>query len=67
MSADANTYELLFARPPESEERASAEEFLTNARRLLRDDGVKDEQIDAEAWRSVVRGLFRLNEFVYLD
>ena len=60
-------YELLFARPPESEERTSAEEFLTNARRLLRDDGVKDEQIDAEAWRSVVRGLFRLNEFVYLD
>ncbi|MEJ7591665.1 MAG: DUF1553 domain-containing protein [Planctomycetaceae bacterium] len=59
--------ELLFARPPESEERASAEDFLINARRLLQDDGVEDEEVDAEAWRAVVRSLLRLNEFVYLD
>ena len=60
-------YELLFARPPVSDERASAEAFLANARTLLQDDGVQGDQADTEPWRSFVRSLFRLNEFVYLD
>jgi hypothetical protein len=60
-------YELLFARLPVSDERASAEKFLADARRILRDDGVEEAQVDAEAWRAFVRSLFRLNEFVYLD
>jgi len=50
-----------------SDERASAEAFLANARPLLKDDGVQGDQADTEPWRSFVRSLFRLNEFVYLD
>jgi hypothetical protein len=51
-------YELLFARPPDVEEMAVAARFLVKAGGSLPQD---------EAWHSLVRVLFRLNEFVYLD
>ncbi|MDP3069348.1 MAG: DUF1549 and DUF1553 domain-containing protein, partial [Opitutaceae bacterium] len=54
-------YELLLARPPVAEERAAAEAFLARAREST---AAPDE---AEAWRALIRVLFRLNEFVYLD
>jgi len=60
-------WELLFARPPASDERASAEAFLANARTLLQDDGGAGGEAETEAWRACVRSLFRINEFVYLD
>ncbi len=63
----AIAYQLLFARPPSSDEVASTDEFLTSARTLLKQVGTEGDQIDAEAWRACVRSLLRLNEFVYLD
>jgi hypothetical protein len=65
-------WELLFARPPSSDERRSADEFLTRTRTLLQDDSTQDdstqgELIDFATWQACVRSLFRLNEFVYLD
>jgi hypothetical protein len=60
-------YQLLLARRPVSEEAASAAEFLGSARKLLAENGVAAEEIETESWRAMVRSLFRLNEFVYLD
>jgi hypothetical protein len=60
-------YELLFARPPNSDERRAAETFLRQARDQLRNDTTTPEARDTEAWRAYLRVLFRLNEFVYLD
>ncbi|HZJ17724.1 MAG TPA: DUF1553 domain-containing protein, partial [Chthoniobacteraceae bacterium] len=53
------TYTLLFSRPPDENEAAAAEKFLAEAKTKLGDE--------KEAWRSYLRVLFRLNEFVYLD
>jgi hypothetical protein len=53
-----HAYELLFARLSDEEETAVASQFLAKASKSVPQD---------EAWRSLVRMLFRLNEFVYLD
>ena len=65
-------WELLFTRPPSSDERSSADEFLTHARTLLQNESIDNgsapgDQVDSEAWQACVRSLLRLNEFVYLD
>jgi hypothetical protein len=60
-------YALALGRKPEPGERAQAREFLATARKKLHDGGTSPEQIDAEAWRAMVRVVFRLNEFVYID
>jgi len=53
------TYALLFSRPADAPELSAAHAFLENTRAKI-----GDEQ---EIWRSYIRALFRLNEFVYLD
>ena len=60
-------YELLFARPPVSDESTAARQFLSDARKLLEGNGVAADRLEAEAWQACVRALLRLNEFVYLD
>ena len=63
-------YELLFARPAQSQEVSEALDFLEGARRLLGEDAAADgssSNVESAAWRAYVRSLFRLNEFVYLD
>ena len=59
-------YELLFCRKPSADEFVSAETFLAEARLLLQ-ESVPADQIETAAWQALVRSLFRLNEFVYLD
>jgi hypothetical protein len=59
--------ELLFARPASTDDVTAAKDFLNQADKLLRNEGVAAEQLESEAWRAYVRALFRLNEFVYLD
>ena len=58
---------LAFSRPASVEETADAQRFLTDVRARLRDAGTPADKLDAEAWQAMVRVLFRLNEFVYLD
>jgi hypothetical protein len=70
-SADAEAritlaYELLFCRTPSKDEFISAESFLTEARLLLQED-IPADQMEIAEWQSLIRSLFRLNEFVYLD
>jgi hypothetical protein len=60
-------YQLLFARGPAEDELAAGERFLTDAKSLLKDNGMRTEQLEPEAWQAYIRSLFRLNEFVYLD
>ena len=60
-------YQLALARPPEPGELDNGQKFLTAVREKLRADGLPDDQVEAEAWRAMLRVLFRLNEFVYVD
>jgi hypothetical protein len=60
-------FALMFARPAERAEVADALAFLASVRERLPDTGTAPEKVDGEAWQAMVRVLFRLNEFVYLD
>ena len=63
----AYAHELLFTRPASKEDQTAAQEFLSNADKLLREAGTASDRIEAESWSAYVRTLFRLNEFVCLD
>ncbi len=56
-------YRLTLGRPPDDAERALAKEFLAGFRKQTRQAGPSE----ADAWQSLGRALFRLNEFVYVD
>ncbi|MEZ5385871.1 MAG: DUF1553 domain-containing protein [Prosthecobacter sp.] len=56
-------YQLLFARPPSSDELQAATRFLADAGQSLPEGGKNGN----EAWNAYVRVLLRLNEFVYID
>ena len=60
-------YQLALARPPESSELDSGRKFLAAVREKLRADGMADDQVESESWRAMIRVIFRLNEFVYVD
>jgi len=60
-------YQHALARPPESSELDGGKKFLAAVRDRLRADGMPEAQIEAESWRAMVRVIFRLNEFVYVD
>lgn len=54
-------------RLPQSEEIARSRQFLTTVRGTLREAGGTTDELEAAAWEAIVRVLFRLNEFVYVD
>jgi hypothetical protein len=56
-------YVILLARPPDEEERTLLTRHLADVR--LRLAGANDAE--EQAWASVARSLFRLNELLYLD
>jgi len=60
-------YQVALSRPAESLEIEGGKMFLAAVREKLRAEGTPEAQIEAEAWRAMVRVLFRLNEFVYVD
>lgn len=59
--------ELAFARPARPDEIERAVQFLTAARAKLSETQSSPEKLESETWQALVRVLFRLNEFVYLD
>ncbi|MDX1929709.1 MAG: hypothetical protein SFV81_24495, partial [Pirellulaceae bacterium] len=63
----AFVFQRLFLRSATPEESTSSVDFIRDAKQLLRDNTVASEEVELEAWRALVRSLFRLNEFVYLD
>jgi hypothetical protein len=60
-------YQAALGRPADQDELDQGLAFLTKARETLVESGKPGEQVAAEAWQALVRTLFRLNEFVYLD
>lgn len=52
---------MLFARAPEPDEVQAAKQFLNDARSL-----VSDADTEQQTWSTLVRSLYRLNEFVYI-
>ncbi|HSI11865.1 MAG TPA: DUF1553 domain-containing protein [Chthoniobacter sp.] len=59
--------QLTLSRPARPEEIDDALPFLATVRAKLSAAGTPPDKLDAEAWQAMVRVLFRLNEFVYLD
>jgi hypothetical protein len=60
-------YQLAFARLPDADEFDAGETFLAAVREKLRGEGMPEDEVEAESWRAMIRVLFRLNEFVYVD
>jgi hypothetical protein len=60
-------FQLAFSRPATPDEIESGRGFLTRTRESLEGSGTPGKGQDLEAWHALVRVLFRLNEFVYLD
>jgi Protein of unknown function (DUF1553)/Protein of unknown function (DUF1549)/Planctomycete cytochrome C len=60
-------YALLFARPATAAEITAATGYLDALRAKLKATGSSNDHLEAEALASLVRVMFRLNEFVYLD
>jgi hypothetical protein len=60
-------WRLSLGRAPDAEEKQSGLAFLVSTRQALAESGVPDDQQDVQTWQALVRVLFRLNEFIYLD
>jgi hypothetical protein len=59
--------ELAFVRAAGPNEIERAEKFLAAARAQLSEKVSSPDELELESWQALVRVLFRLNEFVYLD
>ena len=60
-------WSLAFSRPADRAELERSLAFLETVRGKLRDSCGNAEELDSAAWQAMVRVLFRLNEFVYVD
>ena len=60
-------YQAALGRPVDRNELDRGLAFLIEARQRLRESSTPPEKLEAESWQAMVRVLFRLNEFVYLD
>lgn len=68
---DANridrAYRLALGRNADPEEVGSGVQFLSEARGRLHESGIADADLERPSWEALVRVIFRLNEFVYVD
>jgi hypothetical protein len=60
-------YQLLFSRPPRSDEVGDARRYLEESRRALAGSGRDEDQVNREAWASLVRVMLSSNELLTLD
>ena len=58
---------LMFGRLPDADEKSAAMEFLAETQKELESNGEELAILDQQSWQALVRSLFRLNEFVYVD
>ena len=56
-----------FEQPVTTAEISTAIAYIDSVHAKLRATGTSNDRLDAEAWASFIRVLFRLNEFTYLD
>ncbi len=59
-------WRIMLSRPPEATELEQSLAYLERARQVL-SESTSNDSVDQEAWRSWVRSMFRLNEFIYLE
>ncbi len=62
-----NLYEMSLGRLPTESERESSLNFLRSVAQIDSSGEVRDSSSGLSAWQALVRVVFRLNEFVYLD
>jgi hypothetical protein len=60
-------YELLFARPPRSDEIREVQQYLEKSRQAVVSNDVDEGRANREAWASLMRVLIASNEFLTLD
>ncbi len=60
-------YLLILGRKPSTEDSEAAARFLTDVQQQLASAKVSDEQTESQSWQALIRAMFRLNEFVYID
>ena len=60
-------FEQALGRPPRSEELTGCLNYLSEVTTRYRTTTPPSAQPELDAWQSLIRVLFRLNEFVYLD
>lgn len=60
-------YRLLFCRSADADELESATQFLGEITERMIAANVPADQIQSLSWQALMRTLFRLNEFTYLD
>jgi hypothetical protein len=60
-------YQTALGRVAERDELERGQQFLAQVREKLTASGTSPDQAETEAWQAMVRVLFRLNEFVYVD
>ena len=60
-------YRLALGRFPTPLELESSAQLLVAIRRAIASSDVSEREAESQSWQSLVRSLFRLNEFVYLD
>lgn len=60
-------YLLTLSRKPTDDEKGSSLQFLAKVRESLHTAKVADTDLPQQAWQALIRSMFRLNEFVYLD
>jgi len=61
------TYRLALGRFPTTSEAESASRLLDSIARALAGSNVSAVELERQSWQSLLRSIFRLNEFVYLD
>jgi hypothetical protein len=60
-------WQLLYSRPADSGEVDRINQYLMDVRAELERGGTPADQLEIESWRSLLRAMFRTNEFVYVD
>jgi hypothetical protein len=60
-------YLQILGRRPSEFESTSSVAFVDNVRQKLRGSKVSEDQLESQSWQALIRTMFRLNEFVYID
>jgi hypothetical protein len=60
-------YLLILGRKPGLEDSEAATRFLTDVQQKFASTKVPDDQLESQSWQALIRAMFRLNEFVYID
>ena len=61
------TWQLMFGRVPDADEKSAAMQFLIETRKELESNGEEPAILEQKSWQALLRSLLRLNEFVYVD